>query len=673
AALRRKDGALRQTLLTASVIELDGVPCVLNVTRDITEQRMAEDQQRRLAAILEATPDLVGMAEIDGTVNYVNHAGRRMLGWGQHEDLRHVHITEFHPQWAAWLVEKEGIPTAARDGVWQGETVLLTRKGTEIPVSQVIVAHHDPDGALVGFSTVARDISERKLAEAALRNSEERFSRAFQSSPDSISITTLRDGRYLEINDRFVETSGYSRKEAIGKTAMELGLWVDTGERAELLKCLQHDGVIRDHELRLRMRSGEIRTGVLSAERITLSGVECMLSVVRDTTERRRLEEQLHQAQKMEAIGRLAGGVAHDFNNLLMVIKGYTELLADGLTDADPRHANVGQVLRAADRAASLTRQLLAFSRKQVIQPQVLNLNRVLVETEKMLRRLIGEDIDLEVRPAQDLGEVKADPGQMEQVLLNLAVNARDAMPSGGRLLIETSNVTVDGTLIPSEVEVRPGPYVLLTVTDTGCGMDKETLAHLFEPFFTTKELGKGTGLGLATVYGVVRQSGGWIRVYSEVGHGSTFRIYLPLVNAPAAPVAAAPPSIENLCGSETILLVEDDQSVRQLTHEFLTRAGYNVMEAPNGEEGMRLAGQCQQPIHLLISDVVMPKVSGRELAGRLVEQRPAVKVLFVSGYTDNIILPDDLRTAGFEFLPKPFRRDALLRKVRDLLDRAEG
>ncbi len=388
------------------------------------------------------------------------------------------------------------------------------------------------------------------------------------------------------------------------------------------------------------------------------------------TRELSQAQDQLRQAQKMEAIGKLAGGVAHDFNNLLTAITGYSELImSSDLAQGDPVRGNVEQIRQAADRAASLTGQLLAFSRRQMLHPRILNLNVVVANIDKMLRRLIGEDIDLVTVLAPALGRVKADPGQLEQVLMNLAVNARDAMVQGGKLTIETADVELDGAYALRHLAVRPGPYVMLAVSDTGCGMDAETRSHLFEPFFTTKERGKGTGLGLSTVYGIVKQSGGNIWVYSEPGRGTTFKIYLPRVEEAAEALVAPAASITPARGSETLLVVEDDEAVRSLARKVLERQGYTVLEARDGDEALAIGEGHAGPIPLMLTDVVMPGRSGRDVARQLAAVRPDMKVLYMSGYTDNAIVHQGVLDPGIAFLPKPFTPDALARKVREVLD----
>src|SRR5713226_2276376 len=407
-----------------------------------------------------------------------------------------------------------------------------------------------------------------------------------------------------------------------------------------------------------------------ASERSATTGIAYYETIVRDVTEQRRLQEQLLQSQKMEAVGRLAGGVAHDFNNLLTVIISYTDLLLEDLGRDDPKREDVAAVRKAAEGAAALTHQLLAFSRKQVLQPKVLDVNATVATTEKLLRRLIGEDIQLVAKLASGLGRVKADPGQIEQVIMNLAVNARDAMPAGGQLTIETANVEMDQAYVRGHPLAQPGRYVMLAVSDTGIGMDEETKAHIFEPFFTTKEMGKGTGLGLATVYGIVKQSGGFIWLYSEPGQGTSFKIYMPRVDESAE--RATPAAAETLPrGTETVLVVEDAPAVRAVTRQVLERQGYTVLEAPNGEAALVLATKHHGPIHLLLTDVVMPGVNGRQVAEQLARPRPDMMVLFTSGYTDDSVVRHGILESGIAYLQKPFTPDSLARKVREVLDSA--
>lgn len=394
-----------------------------------------------------------------------------------------------------------------------------------------------------------------------------------------------------------------------------------------------------------------------------------VIGVALDITDRKQLTDQLRQSQKMQAVGELAGGVAHDFNNLLMVMKGHGELLLDQLPESSPLRQNVLQAQKAAERAASLTRQLLAFSRRQVLQARVIDLNEVVGGMIQMFSRVIGENIEMAFLPGSKLSRVKVDTSQMEQVLLNLVVNARDAMPDGGRLSIETANAELDRSYAAKHAGMVPGKYVMLVVSDTGCGMDTKTQARIFEPFFTTKEPGKGTGLGLATVYGVVKQSGGFIWVYSEVGHGTTFKIYLPEVADAVEPIAAEKGAGKSHVGHETILFVEDEESVRELVSDYLKSSGYNVLEAADGLQALEMAAAFSGEIHMLVTDVVMPRLSGRELATRLAADRPHLSVLYISGYTDDSVFRHGVLEGGMSFLQKPFNLKALAQKIREVLD----
>jgi signal transduction histidine kinase/ActR/RegA family two-component response regulator len=401
-----------------------------------------------------------------------------------------------------------------------------------------------------------------------------------------------------------------------------------------------------------------------------------VVHTARDITERKlaeqerlALQEQVRQSQKMEAIGLLAGGIAHDFNNILTVISGSTQLAMMDLEEGDPLRANLEEIKKASDRAADLTRQLLAFSRKQILEMKVLDLNEVLQRLNKMLRRVIGEDTGLEMIASEPLGKVRVDPGQMEQVIMNLVVNARDAMPGGGKLILETANAELDEGYARMHIGVKPGSYVMLSVNDTGAGMTQEVKERIFEPFFTTKEMGKGTGLGLSTVYGIVKQSGGNIWVYSEPGKGTTFKIYLPRVDEPLEERKER--EIQEVpMGSETVLVVEDEEAVRKLAARLLKKQGYKVLEAPDGGQAIILCEKYHEPIHLILSDVVMPGMSGRRLAEQLKEIHPEVKVLYMSGYTDNAILHHGVLEPGINFLQKPFTVDGLARKVREALDK---
>ena len=483
-----------------------------------------------------------------------------------------------------------------------------------------------------------------------------------------------RSGVMEYVNPAFEALTGYSRDEAIGQPFGMLRSEQQEDEFYEEMWSTVHAGNVFRGIVMDRKKNGEtlILEKALTPLRDRAGEISHFISTGRDITEQRKLESDLQQAHKMDAIGRLAGGVAHDFNNLLLVISAYAELMLDSLGETDPLRRNVAEIMGASRRAADLTRQLLAFGRKQMQSLQILDLNTVIGEITGMLPRLIGEDIELVFAPGKDLGKVKADPTQIEQIVMNLTANARDAMPSGGRLSIETARVRVEESYVQRHAIVPPGDYVLLTVTDSGQGIAPEHLAHIFEPFYTTKEAGKGTGLGLATVYGIVKQNGGFVWVYSELGLGTTFKVYLPEVQglsceAPITKLAEGSPR-----GCETLLLVEDETSVRMASSQFLTRSGYSVLEASNGEEALRVSRAHAGRIDLMITDVVMPKMGGPMLAQWLADERPNMKVLFVSGYAENPVLLHGKVDVTTRFLQKPFSGKMLARKVREVVEESE-
>jgi PAS domain S-box-containing protein len=521
-------------------------------------------------------------------------------------------------------------------------------------------------GEAIGRVWSFRDVTERRRVEVSLRDERERFARAFRASPVAVSITLL-DGRFIDVNDAFLRLLGHEREHALGRTSLELGVWAYVSDRARFVAALEPSGAVREFRTRFRTSSGEIRDVSVSAERIELGGHQCILAITSDLTEQRRLEEQLLQSQKLEAVGRLAGGIAHDFNNLLTTILGYSELILHSRPDDPELRVEIGEIRKASERAASLTRQLLAFSRKQVIEPRVLDVNALVAESSRMLRRIIGEDIALVTDLSPGLASVRADPVQLEQVIVNLAVNARDAMPEGGRLAVTTRPVRLDAPL-PGRSGPGPGSWVKVSVADTGVGMDAATQERIFEPFFTTKEKGKGTGLGLSTAYGIVKQSGGFIYATSEVGRGATFDIYLPSVNERPAERDAEPPPPETEYGRETILLAEDEEGLRALNRRILESHGYRVLAARDAEEASTLA-RGHAVVDMLVTDIVMPGASGRQLARRLLQERPGLKVLYVSGYLDGSAGAEAVLEPGANFLQKPFTPDALLRRVREALD----
>jgi PAS domain S-box-containing protein len=509
-----------------------------------------------------------------------------------------------------------------------------------------------------------------RAAQEGLQRSESNFRSLVTNAPYGICRCDSR-GHLVDANPAFVTSLGYeSASELIGRNLSTL--YADGQQWFVLADQLSTQEHFEGLTAEWTRKDGSIAAVRLSGRVITDEHKNVTFEIfTEDVTERRALEQQLRQAQKMEAIGRLAGGIAHDFNNLLMVISGYSEFLLDRLGPDQALRGPAKEISSAAERATSLTRQLLAFSRKQMLTPKVIDLNAVVTENLKMLTRLIGEDIDLVMIPGAELGPVKADPGQIEQVILNLAVNARDAMPQGGRLTIESSNVTLDESYARLHAPVQPGDYTMLAITDTGIGMDAETQSRIFEPFFTTKGT-KGTGLGLSTVYGIVKQSGGYIWVYSEPGKGTSFKVYLPHVTAEEVavveqPAAPAPAPAET--ARETILVVEDEVNLRRLTRQFLENQGYTVLEAADGAAAVQICVAHQGIIHLLLTDVIMPGMNGRELAHRVSEIRPNMKVLYMSGYTENAIGHNGTLDAGITLLQKPFTLHALKAKVREVLD----
>jgi two-component system, cell cycle sensor histidine kinase and response regulator CckA len=543
--------------------------------------------------------------------------------------------------------------------------------GSERIVQEHAVLERDPAGRPLRVVGTVLDITERTHAEEALRLSEERYRSLVDGVRDMIfALSPIGD--ITALNPAFEAITGFPTTEWVGRPFEALIHAEDVPLALELFGRVLRGEARPTNEFRIRTAAGQYRVGEFSVSAQHRQGrLVGILGIGRDVTERLSLEQQLRQAQKMEAVGRLAGGIAHDFNNILTAITGHADLLLQDLGASDPRREDVEEIRRSGERAASLTRQLLAFSRQQVLQPKVVDLNALVMDMDKLLRRLIGEDIELATVLDPALGRVRADPGQLEQVIANLAVNARDAMPQGGKLTLETRNVDLDQGYAVRHSMVQPGPYALLAVSDTGIGMDAETQSHIFEPFFTTKPRGQGTGLGLATVYGIVKQSGGFIWVYSEPAHGATFKIYVPRVDAPAESAAAAPAaaSADVPGGSETILLAEDEPAVRAVARQGLERRGYTVLVASSGSEALALAQQLGATINLLVTDVVMPGMSGRDLAERLAAQRPGVRVLYISGYTDNAIVRHGILDPGLAYLQKPFHPDALARKVREVLD----
>jgi len=535
-------------------------------------------------------------------------------------------------------------------------------------------AHVEPlrglKGDIVGVIGVALDNTERRVAERALRLSEESYRSLIEGAPHGICLTTA-SGEFLQVNRAMAEMLGYESEQELLVRSIRRDIFVEPDQSDRFHVQLQDENHCQGFECAWRPQQGKtivVSLGGRSVRDVT-GEISYLEIVAENVTERKQLEDQLRQAQKMQAIGQLAGGVAHDFNNLLTAILGYCELLLADLDPNDPHRADIAEIQKAGVSAAGLTRQLLAFSRKQIIEPTLLDLNVVVADMRAMLGRLIGEDVKVVLGLGPGLAPVKADRGQVEQIVLNLAVNARDAMPRGGTLTIETANVELDENYPKTHLAVRPGSYVALTLTDTGTGMTRQVQTRLFEPFFTTKALGKGTGLGLATVHGIVARSGGSVNVYSEVGRGTSFKVYFPRADAAEIVVEAPPPVAPPRAGTQTVLVVDDEEGLRELAKRLLQRQGYTVLTAANADEALQLFER-NASIDVLLTDVVMPGASGPELTRRLVERRPALKVIYMSGYTEDAIAQHGVLNPGIAFLHKPFTSVTLGRKIREVLDR---
>jgi PAS domain S-box-containing protein len=636
-------------------------------------QELLEKERETMFPILHKAPYGIALIDTDGKFIYTNPAFTNITGYTL-EDIfagrDWFHRASPFPEYRQQIIN-----SLKRDVIQKGveKVFSLVCKNGEIKEIEFKPTLLDDGRIVVIFS----DITERKGAEESLRESEENYRSLIESARDAI-FTLSPTGMITSLNTAFEKITGWSCAEWIGKPFVSILHPDDLRTATDLFGHLLQGEMLPIFELRVLFKSGGYGLGEFTVTPQIQKGiVKGFLGIARDITERKRAEEEratlqaeLRQSQKMEAVGRLAGGIAHDFNNLLTVIGGNCQLSLLELKQGDPLKGNIEEIEAAADRATSLTRRLLAFSRRQILDMKVLDLNTIIRELDKMLRRVIGEDIELVTFLSDGLGTVKTDLGWMEQVIMNLVVNARDAMSSGGKLIVETTNVELGESYVHSHVAVKPGHYVMLSVSDTGVGMTPEVKERVFEPFFTTKDKGKGTGLGLSTVYGIVKQSGGDIGVHSEPGLGTTFKIYLPRVDESLEEMREKVTGKELPHGGETILVVEDEEDVRGLAVRVLERQGYTVLETSCGDDALVLMRERKEPIHMILTDVVMPRMNGRQLAERLIPLHPKMKVLYMSGYADNAIVHHSVLEEGVNYIQKPFSIDELARKVREVLDK---
>jgi two-component system, cell cycle sensor histidine kinase and response regulator CckA len=642
--------------------------------RDVTEQNCAaetlKESEEKYRALVETTDTGYVILDRDGNVLDANRVYIRLTGHQELDEIRGRNVTEWTAQYDADRNSRDIIRCLKQGFIRDLRIDYTDKAGKVIPIEINATIIETSTGPQI--VTLCRDITERKQAENELRKSEDKFKKAFYTSPDSININRLSDGMFISINKGFSEIMGYSEEDVKGKTSLDLNIWHDTNDRAKLVEGLREKGKVENLEAQFRLKNGEIKYGMMSATFIDLDGVPHILSITRDITQRKRSEEektrlelQLFQAQKMEAIGTLAAGIAHDFNNILTALVGYAALLKMEIKSTK-LHAYVDHILSASYKATDLIQNLLAFSKQQAISLKPISLHSLIKETGKLLKRLVTEDIAIRTLLATEDITIMADATQIDQILFNLVTNARDAMPQGGTLTIETKAVELGDQFQHIHGYGKPGRYALLCISDTGIGIDTTTQEKIFNPFFTTKEVGKGTGLGLSTVYGIVKQHNGYITVYSEPDRGTTFHIYLPIANKTSKE--------ENLTlapmkgGNETILIAEDNEAVRGLISRVLMEYGYRTVEAMDGADAI---GQSKKTakIDLLILDSIMPRKNGREAYDEIHQIKPDIKVIFMSGYTRDVFLDKGIEEKKFHFLQKPIAPDTLLQMVRDVLD----
>ncbi len=666
--LRRADGTLVPVETRTYPVTIEGKRVVLGIARDLTERKGRDERLRWLNRASEQSPVAVMITDTDGRIQFVNRAFTDITGYspaevnGENPRILQSGQTPSEVYEDLWR-------TITAGEVWRGEMVNRRKDGSVYWDASSISAVRDEHGTITHFVAIKEDVTERRQAAGELRDANEHLRALVESAPLAVfSIDVER--RIQSWNPAAERLFGWTQAEVLGRPLPYVGPDEHDEVERNIAHVLAEGPLLSVPARRLRKDGTHVDLSLSVAPLHDASGnVTGMLGIAEDVTSVKALEQQLRQAQKMEAVGKLAGGIAHDFNNILTAITGFAELALSTLIPDHAARADVVQIHAAAKRAAALTRQLLAFSRQQVLAPAPLNLGELVDEMRVMLHRLLGEDITLTTRIAPDLGTVRADPGQLQQVVMNLAVNARDAMPQGGALRIEVANVELDEAYAKRHVPVTPGPYVLLSVSDTGVGMDAATQARIFEPFFTTKGAGRGTGLGLSTVYGIVKQSDGFIWPYSEPGQGTTFKIYLPRVEEPAIRTRRTPEPVIAAVGTETILLAEDDQAVRRVAERALALSGYHVLAAASGEEALELAETHAGGIDLLITDVVMPRMRGDELAKHLRREHPTLRVLFTSGYTGEHARGTGIIPPNGAFLQKPFTIEEITQGVRRVLD----
>src|SRR6266403_1512709 len=658
--------AVRFTLLGVSIL---CYAARLGLTQ--YRQNKTEDTLQRHNRAMDSAVNGIAIVDAKGQHTYANAAFAQMLGHEGAEPIVGRPWQEVYAPQDVESVEKEIRESLRKTGKWYGPMNIHRRDGSALPVEMAITSL--PDGGVV---CVSRDMTAKRDAENARAQAEAKYKMLVEQVAAISYIAELGiHGEWLYVSPQVETMFGFSTEEWLGDSkAWTQHVHPEDHKIVEAAEAASQRGERFQAEYRVVRKDGRVIW--VSDTAVVVEGSDAhplMEGIIVDITERKQLETQLQQARRMEAIGRLAGGIAHDFNNLLTIIKGYTELALNRPKISPELQADVERIEDASERASTLVRQLLAFSRRQVLQPKLLDLNSIVMGLDKLLRRLMDEAIQMSTVTGKNIGTIKADPGQMEQVIMNLVVNARDAMPNGGRLTVETANVELDAAYASDHATVKPGQYVMLAVSDTGTGMSPETVAHIFEPFYTTKESGRGTGLGLSTVYGIVKQSGGYVWVYSEVGRGSSFKVYLPRVEQAPEALPAVKPSSGQEKGSETILLVEDQPQVRELARMALSEKGYTVLVASSPEDAESICAKHGTEIHLLLTDLIMPGATGRELAKRLTARHPKMRVLYMSGYTFGITtqtgMPSGLLEDGVAFLQKPFTPSALGEKVREVLD----